>query len=395
MFFFGATRFSLYSPQSKAWRLSAALSEQEYLNELFSDERMETRYNIFVDRALPIYQAMSENHNYRHILHYSDKLPLKWKDKLQEASLRNSVLFLDETREVPNMASIIKDIMASSTHGDDVFAWFRVDDDDILPTTYLDTLSNYVKREFSGMVVSFGLGLSALYLNGRFKEFRLVRKHLLSQGQAFIGHFDRQTKRIHTPNAGDHSTADMRCPVILDSRTPMYLWTHHAQQDTNVDDVNNAHLKIIKLLDSITISKDIERCGQIFPTVVDDLKRDLNDGELVYTQTFEPNESSIKFYPEILTPGLYTFEIMIKGSEQSKGAIINFETQNKINEFHGLTKSSNEKIDFYKYLKTSEEGALNTFSIYVSQPSVLEHVEIYGWLSQDVEIESIKITKKL
>ena len=234
--FYGVTRFSTYSPGSGAWLASqGAASEAEYRAHLFSDERMGPRCEIFCTLALPIYQQMADRHAYRHIVHFSEALPGKWRDRLYEAAYDYPVLLLDKV-DGPQMHSQVtmrRDIEARNPDVETV-AWFRVDDDDLLSVDYLDRLNTYATPQHHGFAVSFGLGVAALYGEGGFSDFREVHARLPSQGQAYIGRNDRLAGRLVFPKATTHTRQDTSSPVIYDSRDVAYVYTFHDGQDRGV-----------------------------------------------------------------------------------------------------------------------------------------------------------------
>jgi hypothetical protein len=140
MHYFGFTRFSVFVPGSGAWHMSKK-TEKEYLDQLFSDERLTARFEIFFDRALPVYQKMSNRHSYRHIFTYSDRLPEKWKEKIRQKAIEFPVLILNEVSADLSPYAIIAREMKNRESS--VVTLFRVDDDDILGSDFMDKLSCY------------------------------------------------------------------------------------------------------------------------------------------------------------------------------------------------------------------------------------------------------------
>ena len=228
--FYGVTRFSTYLPGNKAW-LSAQLSEDEYQAHLFDDERLRRRAQIFFRYALPHYQAMADRHAYRHIVHYTDSLPEKWRDELHAAASRFPVVLLDNVTETLDSVETVRRHVATEHPDTDVVAWFRIDDDDILASSYLDRLSDYATPEHDGWAVSFGLGAGAMYDGQKFVNARRMLIHGPSQGQAYIGRFDARSESISFPRAINHHREDTVAPMICDSREYAFLQTFHEHQD--------------------------------------------------------------------------------------------------------------------------------------------------------------------
>jgi hypothetical protein len=278
MYFFGVTRFSVYLPNSKMWNLSQ-LSEQEYLIKLFSDERLALRFDIFINKALPIYQEMSKKYNYRHIVHYSNLLPEKWKKILIEAASKNPVLYLDEVYYKIESTTIMANLLNTKESG--VAVYFIIDDDDLLSIDYLDQLSAYARHEFIGMAVSFGFGIVCIYSNGCLTEFKEVRQSLLSQGQAYIGNYNAYNKKLTFPQQVDCSKIDMCTPTILDSRSLAFVWTHHESQDVYQKDLSTSKEKIQKQYLKYKQIDKIDNIYKSFPTLKSDIVYETTNFESV------------------------------------------------------------------------------------------------------------------
>src|SRR5699024_11828097 len=93
------TRFSLYSPGSGAWRATNGTkyrTEEEYLDYLYSDERLGPRTDIFLELTLPILKRGAGDVDYRHIISFSASLPEAYKARLREFADSNDFVVLDE-----------------------------------------------------------------------------------------------------------------------------------------------------------------------------------------------------------------------------------------------------------------------------------------------------------
>lgn len=263
-YFFGTTRFSVYVPGSNAWVVSRDMDEADYVSHLYSDDRLEPRFDIFFGKSAPILQALSERHRYRHILQYSANMPTKWKDRLYALSADFPVLKLKEISNATGAADTMLQLLEGE--GSQTIATFRVDDDDILSADYLDQLAPYTVTAFHGMAVSLGLGVAAIYCNGEFTELREIKQPLISIGQAYIGRYNAETHKLHLPRSQSHAQIDRYTPTILDSRSHAFVWTHHVNQDTRVADDNaeKAILGKLRKLPAIPESLDI---SSKFPTL--------------------------------------------------------------------------------------------------------------------------------
>jgi hypothetical protein len=390
MHYFGFTRFSVFVPGSAAWHMSKK-TEKEYLNQLFSDERLGPRFEIFFERALPVYQEMSRKHSYRHIFSYSERIPDKWKEIIRQKAIEFPVLMLDEVAADPSPYVIIAREMKHRETS--VVTLFRVDDDDILSSDFMDKLSCYAKPEFTGMAVSFGMGLTAIYENGKFREFREVVKPLLAIGTAYIGSYDAVSGQLDFPRGGSHVETDRFIPVILDSRTPTFLWTQHLEQDSYSQ--SNPTIALERLRKSLSTYKkieDVENFGKIFPGVAHDLDEYIsNIRPTVILDAPSSISSDKKLIAMLNIEGDYEFRLKVSGGiNDARGALISFDFNDEYELISGLFKSSAEGLGFFRYLETGEGVIETIFNVCI--PKGCSGVSLYhkAWHSGDGEASVIE-----
>lgn len=186
--YFGATRFSIVSPDSGSWRLSRGegrTDAESYSQKLFAPERMGPRVQIFCELAAPLYQQMAERHAFRHFVYYSPLLPERWRRELEAAAQTYPVLELvpvesDQLDVLERMEGHL-----ARTAGDQqalVFA-FRIDDDDLLSADYLDQVEPYLIEAHEGYAVSFASGYAGFFENGGYSLLRRHYQPMSSMGQ--------------------------------------------------------------------------------------------------------------------------------------------------------------------------------------------------------------------
>ena len=187
--FLGSTRFSLYEPASPSWRLSRYIGKkdsEEYLASLYSPSRMDRRVEIFFDHTLPIINEGSQGHHILHLVSYSEELPAKYSKHLENATKTYPWLRLDR-RSAQNRSGMSIDNWAKQAfNAGEIFAEYRLDDDDLLATSYFDTVAGYLTPENVGKYVSLGLGLQAFYDDGAFREPRVEHRPKIAIGLARI-----------------------------------------------------------------------------------------------------------------------------------------------------------------------------------------------------------------
>ena len=229
-------RYSVFSPSlSRSWRIGRA-GQQEYLFKLFDPERLQMRRTTFSKITIPSLAAAiatcPQVKTEVHIL-TSTELPKLDSDFLHE--LANKYSFLRIFAQSPEMVSLCRetDRFCEALSSNALVASIRIDDDDAVVSNFLSLLSEQLRAENVGDIVSMSSGYSAIgsrdgTLIGPFS----YRWRFGSCGQTLI----RKSKNWTGPgciySAGNHMTNDERFPVIVDSREPAFLRLFHEGADT-------------------------------------------------------------------------------------------------------------------------------------------------------------------
>lgn len=394
-YFFGVTRFSVYSPNSAAWNISSR-SEKEYLSNLYSDDRLASRFEIFTSYALPIYKKYSEEYKYKHILTYSDEMPDKWKFRLYNLADSHPFLILNEAKSL-SYKKIIENCLRLDSSQNCPVAVFRVDDDDVLSEFYIDELSKYVDYPFVGMSVSFGAGIAARYSSGNYIDFRRVKKPLIAIGLASIGEYRENDEGLMLPESVSHPITDNFRPVIVDSQRLMFVWTHHDSQDSNYGSRGKGIDSAFWLYQSLSNPKELAG----FPTIKSDFEL-VSDKLLLLKKIDETeygNTEKKLSAGKISGPGQYRFVLKCtfknKNLNDNKGIIFYLKKgEGQIGEVHGLRLSNSEKIGFYRYISVKKGEASATIDIFLSEESDIEKFFVKGWgLKDDFSLLSACIFK--
>ncbi|ENU22032.1 hypothetical protein F993_03307 [Acinetobacter proteolyticus] len=385
-YFIGQTRFSVYSPDSKAWNISG-FTEEDYIKNLYSDERLSIRMEIFIEKSLPLLDLMRKDYFYKHIVSYSSNLPEKWKKHLYSAARKYDFLYLDEVDS--NVGNPVNNILQGRSNGS--VAYFRLDDDDLLSINYLDYLDSYNNLSFKNMCISFGKGIVAHYENGRFVDFRICNRRFLAIGQAYIGVF--VDGKLDIPWGVSHHNVDSQLPVVLDSRNFVFFWTLHSEQDSNhrsgVD--NNIDIQLMeyrKIDSSINLEED-------FPSLKYDLENfSINEKQFTLVDSFIADRKTLlpismknqKLSYEIV----YDFEIPVTKKNMPNSLVFSFGFDFDARKIHGLNRSTNNDIGWFRYISFFDGKAKGSFNIVLEEKGMINCLKFFIWNN---EISNFKINR--
>ncbi|MGV0361492.1 glycosyltransferase [Corynebacterium minutissimum] len=267
--FVGHTRFSLFVPDSAAWRASndqSGFSADEYRDYLYDDERLALRADIFLNHTVPTLAKAAKGFDVTHIVSYSQSLPQKYKDLLKKAAEDYAVLHLDELPDGDSGWTAVGRFVQSKGYTG-VFGRYRLDDDDVLSAHYFRTVEPYIKPEFKGMLVSMPLGIEAVYTDGEFFHLRESHTPMNSMGLLSVCTAS-EDGTITAPQSGPHDKSDRFAPVILDASELGYLRAIHAGQDNAMRHEPSVVMeRLMENMASFPPFTDEAALNEAFPTV--------------------------------------------------------------------------------------------------------------------------------
>lgn len=273
--FFGQTRYSLFIPDSAAWRASSrdGRASDQYKNYLYDPDRLDFRDKIFNELTVPALADAAEDHDVWHIVSYSESLPEKYVESLKRTAEKFQFIVLQElpdgVSDWGRSEAIIKQKLGSG-----VFGRYRLDDDDVLSRHYFDVVERFVGPDYVGMVVSLPLGVEALYSNGHFFNFREAHVPMNSMGMLYVSEL-HQNGTIRSPRAHAHDKADRFAPVIMDASKIGYLRTNHGGQDNMLR--HRAELvpdRLVTNMDKFPALSNTDLVRENFPAIASNVLND-------------------------------------------------------------------------------------------------------------------------
>lgn len=229
------TRFSVFSRSAGGLRIRHEFGTDpaEFERRLFAPERLDKRLDILSRITVPALAEASFKHNIVHIVQYSENLPDEYKSALSDLSDRfdffKPVLVSDSS-----MADSVREEVASWGSGfRGLYAWVRLDDDDVLSNSYFECLERYLVQDNVGMAVSFPIQAAALYSNGLVSDIRKKFVRNPSAGQAYICRANNSFHSFEEPGFPAHHNIDSVMPTIVDPTVVGSLQMLHSTQDTS------------------------------------------------------------------------------------------------------------------------------------------------------------------
>ncbi|MDK6565944.1 glycosyltransferase [Corynebacterium pyruviciproducens] len=402
----GTTRFSVFQPNSTAWKATASgeFSEAEALvRYLYSPERIEPRLDIFLNYSLPLLKEAASKVSLKHVVMFSEEMPEKYKRQLQEAAEENEFLVLNcHKNGHPDPHISGPHMLAKAEIGSDgVYGLYRLDDDDLLGLNFFTQAEKYLQPAFAGMRVSFAKGYTGFYNSGQFSEVRECYNPLIAIGLLSVCERIGDKKIIQPPDVS-HIFSDRFGPVILDSREPSYFWSRHITQDTSFGDDGTDFQRIKQQVRANPRPEDEQLLMENFPSLQNNIftpnfKRVGGDFVASGNGTVLPANNDAADI-EVRT------EITCQDGNPVRGGLIAFsfvDSEGKSADpsdvvIDGLTLSPNRSIGWYRYLVTTPGSNTQNISFSIESSHLLSEVQIrpFGSGAKSFRVNKVEIASK-
>jgi hypothetical protein len=210
------TRFSIADYSCKGFVQTRALSEAEYLAQVFAPSRLDGKFQAFEIMTVPSVLAQTRT-NYTWLIYTSAKLPTPYMERLQALSAKHSQIQIRYVESFQQMnEDVDREIVGKA------ITTLRLDDDDGLAPTFLEHLEPYTYRP--NLIVSFPQGKRFTIQAGKVTFTETFRYPLLAIGLAAVG------RNIYT--CGSHCDLNKTYPVVYDERPDMWCCCASEFQDT-------------------------------------------------------------------------------------------------------------------------------------------------------------------
>lgn len=229
-------RYSVLTESRDSWKIGRDVTEEEYGNNLLSEERLAFRYELFKKITFPSLLQFNKS-NTTVLIFTSQLMPKKHQDDLEDLVEAHPWIKLvplsSEGRLIGKMhQTLLKELARNNEEL--CYATVRLDDDDALSREFYSTLIEYVNPVYSGHAISFGSGFTGIYGDNGFKDFYHLDSPKIALGLSFIQMYvpnGAEPKPVSIFGLGNHVKIDKKVPVVLDSRVPAYIRTVHEKSD--------------------------------------------------------------------------------------------------------------------------------------------------------------------
>lgn len=402
MFFIGQTRFSLFVPDSASWRLSLVHRDEalsSYRAELYDDNRLRVRENIFLNHSLPNIAVAAEKYDITHVVSYSESLPEPYKESLARAADMYPFLLLDEQPD-GEVGRSLNGIAKQKAEVGENFGIYRLDDDDVLATNYFHRMDKFIRPSYTGMVVSFPLGIEAVLDEGQAFNLKAAHFPMNSMGLMSVCRMNNRG-RIIAPKNGAHNKADRDNAVILDSREFAYFRFNHVDQDNVLRLSEGASLASIKkMMARYPDFEDFEILEELFPTIPQLLGTE-EEIELV-TQAQKVRLPFTIQLEELLASTTVEIKHQFDATSKERQALVSLEIVDQDGrpvdtdrEFPGIGRSQKGSIGYYKYLNSLAGSESTRFDVTLPGGFFLKAITVkrFGLRSKPFVVSSVSIRR--
>lgn len=234
----GFVRFSVLYEKTNCFAIGEKSgSFEQYRSALFDSDRLNGKFDLFETFTIPSIMGQSitpDKEWFRLCVITSTYLPAEYKARLENLCDNCDWLVVREVdaREGSLHRCAIEEIECFCDVGD-LYASFRLDDDDSLGVHYIEDLLNYTKKELCGFGVTFAKGYTGYYdlSNARLSSVSNTYYPKIGLGLALIS-IRRMDVAYSAFDFGNHKRADERFPIILTADRPSYLrvLSYHGDQ---------------------------------------------------------------------------------------------------------------------------------------------------------------------
>ncbi|MBL4749312.1 MAG: hypothetical protein JKX71_01785 [Amylibacter sp.] len=247
----GLIRFS-YLAQSGGWNIKKPMGQHK--RQLYSAERMDLRFRLFENLTVPSMTYQTDK-NFKCIVLCSSEMPEAYQERLLDIIEDHENLVYLALPPMPHHVAISEAFEMLKDDSFEYFTSFRLDDDDMLQKTYIETLKNKIEMAkglidpHTPMVTSFNFGIFLERTAQGNRIYDVTERTPGAQGTAMTTHIS-DTRNIFSRN---HRKLPAFFKTVSHIDTPVWLRTVHSNNIANPTITGRHHLveagRVAELLD--------------------------------------------------------------------------------------------------------------------------------------------------
>lgn len=241
----GICRYSVVTFENKKdWIVgNSAKDWEDYKNNILDVDKLQDKLSLFSQVTLPSIAGGSISPHidwFKLVILVSQDMPEKSYHDLLEVTRQYEwckVVPLSEEQTIKDAGNA--EVLNFIDSEDEVYATFRIDDDDALSKYYFESLKPYIHEKFINHAVSFPDGVNGLYSykDRSYSLLKNVRHYYIGLGLALISNATEVNKHILYNKA--HLNIDKRHPTItVPTKKPMFLRSFHESSDLAFNNKN-------------------------------------------------------------------------------------------------------------------------------------------------------------
>lgn len=237
---------TLCKKNSSSFISSRDYSWHDHKLKVLCPENIKFRINILTKYSLPnLLKNIPNEINFKLIILYSTLLEQQYKNILIDYALRYNSIILESRQEDDyldingSIKRCIKQFDKNHQNEETLFASFRLDDDDILSSEYINNISKHIIHSNVNKFITFSSNLECLWDDNQIINLYQLNRPFMSPGLCHIGLFDNKMENFltnpQTVYAGiSHFDIPKKFEYIIDESPYSFIYSRHKYQDTSI-----------------------------------------------------------------------------------------------------------------------------------------------------------------
>lgn len=232
----GICRYSVITLENKKdWEAGKKSTWEEYQKNVLNPDSLDKKLILFNGLTLPSLELSLElenNVDFIFLILISKYMPKEQLFNLKEVIKKYSWCKIIELDKEDTIKESVNNELLNIVDKNEIYATFRLDDDDALNKEFFKSLVHYVGEKFINHAISYPAGVNALfsYEDKKYLMFSNTWHRNIGLGLSLISTIDMEHKHILYDKR--HLNIDLRHPtIVISTKYPMFIRTVHENSD--------------------------------------------------------------------------------------------------------------------------------------------------------------------